>query len=173
MDAGTRGIASLDFSPPPPHSHPALKGIIAIGSSDASIKVYHLISHIPGVDIVDALDMVPPLRDLSLNDMLSNDEMGSEDDGESVVELVGYQAGMDDTGAELRLEAAGQCWASCECPARANTSDLTLCTRCFNRGHTELVRSVQFGDGIIISGSYDSTVKVCFSPTFLSILLRR
>jgi hypothetical protein len=66
-----------------------------------------------------------------------------------------------DADAELSLEVAGQCWASCVCPARTQLPDqLALCTRCFNHGHTDLVRSVHIGEHVIISGSYDSTVKV-------------
>lgn len=153
----------MDFSLPPPRSHPALKGIIVIGSSDASIKVYHLISRIPGVDIVDALDIVPPLRDLTLRDMLLHDDMDSEDGGEMSTDWATSIHGEfigEETDMELRLEAAGQCWAACECPARANSPEVALCTRCFNRGHTDLVRSVHLGEKVIISGSYDSTVKV-------------
>lgn len=158
----------MDFSPPPPSSHPALKGIIAIGSSDASIKVYHLISHVPGVDIVDALDIVPPLRDLTLRDMLHQHEDESElgSDLESTVADDSFELDEDaipvglEANHELRLELAGQCWASCACPARPSGPEPSLCTRCYNRGHTDLVRSVFLGEKVILSASYDSTVKV-------------
>lgn len=125
--------------------------------------------------MVDALGIIPPLRDLSLRDMLlhQEDEMGSEGDGEGDEESttgwgssfhgdIDPEAGVEDP-TELSLELAGQCWASCACPGRPSTSDSALCTRCFNRGHTDLVRSVHLGEQVILSGSYDSTVKVSFS----------
>jgi WD40 repeat protein len=52
------------------------------------------------------------------------------------------------------LEEGATFFASCCC-----SSVRSECVRCA-RGHTELVRSVHLGRGIVVSGSYDSSVKV-------------
>lgn len=169
----------MDCTLPPPRSHPALKGIIVIGSSDASIKVYHLVSHVPGVDIAVALDLAPPIRALTLVDMLryhededlsedsddtdDTDSLSIEAEDQAMPEPIQQMRTIYESPAELRLELAGQCWASCACPSspvRHVGAGAAGCTKCYDRGHTDMVRSVHIGEKIILSGSYDSTVKV-------------
>ncbi len=58
------------------------------------------------------------------------------------------------------MEKGRTSWASCICPPVISKPDGTRCGRCNNRGHTELVRSLLLRDDVILSGSYDSTVKV-------------
>jgi WD40 repeat protein len=209
----------MDFSPALPGS--ALRGTIVAGSSDASIKVFHLVAvirqHEHGVDLVDALDMIPPRRDMTLREMLEHEDTNEFDMSASVegsnwettsiatsITRVSLENDQDndhsyenshghdhfhghndndgdhgghhgaaydnDTSSsrhrpslpleELRIEPAGRCWAACNCPPGMNKSDSALCRRCCNRGHTDLVRSVCFGETVVLSGSYDSTVKV-------------
>ena len=202
IEAGERGIASMDFSPAPPRHNSSLRGTIVTGSSDASIKLFHVVSATRqqerGVELVDALDMIPPVRDMTLREMLDHEDgneydlsasIGSNEDETTSIRTATTRMSISDTNdpdshstsgqrdadtppnpgssshrhtppEELRIEPAGRCWAACNCPPGMNKSDSTLCRRCCNRGHTELVRSVSFGETVIISGSYDSTVKV-------------
>ncbi|WVR03158.1 hypothetical protein IAU60_000148 [Kwoniella sp. DSM 27419] len=65
-------------------------------------------------------------------------------------------------------------WAPCACPPgltrypydRSSSPDQGAweqgirCLRCENRGHSELVRTVSMGSDVIVSGSYDSRVKI-------------
>jgi WD40 repeat protein len=205
----------MDFSPAPPGS--ALRGTIVAGSSDASIKVFHLVAVVRqqenGVDLVDALDMIPPRRDMTLREMLEHEDtnefdmsasVGSAWETNSVATASTTRISLDrddqhqdqhhgndhdharsnafydhdntdndndnDNSSlrhrpslpleELRIEPASRCWAACNCPPGMNKSDSALCRRCCNRGHTDLVRSVCFGESVVLSGSYDSTVKV-------------
>lgn len=163
----------MDFSPPPP-SHPFLKGVILAGSSDSSIRIFHLVSHTRqrgGVDMVDALDMIPPMRDLTFREMLEHEDADESDvglgarrgsaqvDWEEATSMSTLNDESEHLPVELVIEPAGQCWAPCTCAPGMGKTDLT-CARCHNQGHTELVRSVWLGESVMLSGSYDSTVKV-------------
>ena len=61
----------------------------------------------------------------------------------------------------LRAEEGPTCWAECTCRPGLAILNSSQCTRCWNRGHTNLVRTVSLQDNVVITGSYDATVKVC------------
>lgn len=170
LQCSYRGITSVDFQTASPHDEataPAfprsgtiLKGTIVAGSADATINIFHLVavSH-SAVHIVDALDMVPPVRDMTFSEMLVDEDAvrvetaqarhldNDDDHDDDVVEVE----------PELRIELQRVCWASCVCPPGRSRPDGTLCWRC--QSHTDLVRSLQIKDSVILSGGYDSTVK--------------
>lgn len=172
LQCSYRGITSVDFQPASPYDEtvaPAfprsgtiLKGTIVAGSADATINIFHLVavSH-SAVHIVDALDMVPPVRDMTFSEMLVDEDAvrvetarspdHSDDDDDRAEDEIA-------TGEpELRIELQRVCWASCVCPPGRSRPDGAPCWRC--QSHTDLVRSLQIKDSVILSGGYDSTVK--------------
>ncbi|EIW72921.1 hypothetical protein TREMEDRAFT_59082 [Tremella mesenterica DSM 1558] len=156
VEAHSRGIASVAFSSQPsPYSsfEPKMgytyKGTIITGSADASIRTFHLLarstSSFTSVRTVSS-ELVPPMEDLTFREML---------DTEHDVDMSPINSDHD----ELVLDKGPICWASCICPQGTRVEGRS-CGRCFNRGHTDLVRSLHLGEEVILSGSYDSTVKV-------------
>ena len=121
------------------------------GCSDASIKIFHLVTLPSG----HGHGLVSPMRDLTLREMLEGDVSMAHDEADERTE--------DSAAAEkLVIEKARTCWTSCVCPPGLAKPDSTKCGRCFNRGHTELVRSLHLGEEVMLSGSYDSTIRVSF-----------
>lgn len=127
--AHPRGIASLDFLP----STGDILGTIATGSSDATVRLCHLV----------------PTSDALTNelDKLSLTEPESESETR-------------DTSREVTIEEGPVCWTDCVCPPAIRRVNSTQCMRCWNRGHTALVRTLCLNGDNLISGGYDGTVKV-------------
>jgi WD40 repeat protein len=132
-----RGIASLDFKPGPTgnhHDHDAegdvIKGTIVTGSSDATIRLCTLVK---GASLSESLD------GLSISD--ANTEIQSKEQ-------------------DLRIVEGPLCWTDCLCPPSLRKATSTNCMRCWNRGHTGLVRSLHLEADLVMSGGYDGTVKV-------------
>jgi len=118
--AHPRGIASLDFLPSPGDT----LGTIATGSSDATVRLCHLVH--------------PSLADSLDNLSITNAE----------------------THRDLIIEEGPVCWTDCVCPPALRKVNSTHCMRCWNRGHTALVRTLCLNGDNLISGGYDGTVKV-------------
>ena len=118
------------------------------GCSDASIKTFYLVTYPKG----QASDLVPPMRGLTFKEMLEADAV--------MAPRVRAIGGVEERDEVLVIEKARQCWASCCCPLGLTKPDTVRCARCCNRGHTELVRSLSLSERVILSGSYDSSVKV-------------
>jgi len=160
----SRGIASVAFEPASPYTEwtptvpgSVLRGTIITGCSDASIKKVDL------VKLPRENELVPPMRDLTFREMLEDVTIASVPESEGdLEEQVGEER------ANLVLDKARTCWASCVCPPGLVKPDNTRCGRCFNRGHTEIVRSLHLGEDVILSGSYDSTVKVSRTLVLIS-----
>nr|XP_018266223.1 uncharacterized protein I303_00196 [Kwoniella dejecticola CBS 10117]OBR88381.1 hypothetical protein I303_00196 [Kwoniella dejecticola CBS 10117] len=173
LEAHTRGIASIDFSSSLTWSLPALNdgerwiGSIVTGASDASIKIFQLIEkdapttspstlssttlHALDGSGMD-LDSNPPL--VSLNAPSSSRSL----DNPGTI----YQA-TTSSGKTLSLIEDIHMFAPCVCPPGLNRPSELIsgrCRRCGNRGHIDLVRTVHMGEKVVVSGSYDSKVKV-------------
>jgi WD40 repeat protein len=132
-----RGIASLDFKPASNGNHQnrqtegdGIKGTIVTGSSDATIRLCTLVT---GPSIPEGLD------GLSINE--TDTEIQSKEQ-------------------DVRIVEGPLCWTDCLCPPSIRKATSTNCMRCWNRGHTGLVRSLHLEDDLVISGGYDGTVKV-------------
>jgi len=137
--AHPRGIASLDFKPASGGDHQnseaegdVVQGTIVTGSSDATIRLCTLVAK-PS----------PPagLDRLSIIDADSNQTVSKE-------------------AHEARIVEGPSCWTDCLCPPSIRKATSTSCMRCWNRGHTGLVRSLHLKGDMVISGGYDGTVKV-------------
>ncbi|WVQ85681.1 hypothetical protein IAT38_007847 [Cryptococcus sp. DSM 104549] len=153
IEGHTRGIASVDFTLCPPASLPSLpagqlcRGVIITGSSDASIKTFYLVEQKSSAPTVPSDSDVPMASD--------------EDDAhpaESTAPPVPTELLPD--GHSLLLVEKGAAWSPCVCPPGLAKVDYVKCLRCYNRGHIDLVRTVYMGRGVILSGSYDSNVKM-------------
>ncbi|WVF66626.1 hypothetical protein IAT40_001366 [Kwoniella sp. CBS 6097] len=68
-------------------------------------------------------------------------------------------------GKLVYLKESATMWAPCICPPGLTRPDGVGCRRCGNRGHSELVRALNFGEDIVVSGSYDAKVKVWHRKT--------
>ncbi|WWC85399.1 uncharacterized protein L201_000262 [Kwoniella dendrophila CBS 6074] len=159
IEGHSRGIASIDFSTLPSSTIPILekgeiwKGSVVTGASDSSIKIFHLIE-----------------KDRLIND----DEVQSNQKTSNTSNTI-FQIPLSEDKL-IYLKEDKSMWAPCICPPglhRPITSSVEsdnlhngvryqnqVCGRCLNKGHTELVRSVYLGEKIVVSGSYDSRVKV-------------
>jgi hypothetical protein len=100
------------------------------GSSDSTIRLCTLVT---GRSIPEGLD------GLSIND--AETEMQSREE-------------------DVRIVEGPLCWTDCLCPPSLRKATSTNCMRCWNRGHTGLVRSLHLEDDLVMSGGYDGTVKV-------------
>jgi WD40 repeat protein len=65
-----------------------------------------------------------------------------------------------DNQRDVRIEEGPVCWTDCVCPPALRKVNSTHCMRCWNRGHTALVRTLCLNGDNLISGGYDGTVKV-------------
>lgn len=138
--AHPRGIASLDFKPASSGDHQdsepegdVVQGTIVTGSSDATIRLCTLVTRQPIQEGLDGLSI--------------------KDTGTSREE----QEAMD---PDVQIIEGPLCWTDCLCPPSVRKATSTNCMRCWNRGHTGLVRSLHLKGDIVISGGYDGTVKV-------------
>jgi len=177
--AHIRGVASLDFLPATPSDEASetgrvVKGTIVSGSSDASVKIFHLVT----VPASEAMELVPPMRDLTFREMLDSDVVMSNSPqmsepsvaGPFVADLIDLDDEDEDEDEDvrpenpqprmLRIEEAPPCWRSCDCPQAMVPAQSSGCLRCWNKGHTDLVRSLCLKDDLFLSGSYDATVKI-------------
>ena len=105
------------------------------------------------------------LTDMTLEDMLEENRNPSSSFSvhrEAGTALERNEA-MNDRKENLILHKTNQCLTNCVCPPGLCKPENTRCGRCHNRGHTELVRSLALNRDTILSGSYDSTVKVSSS----------
>ncbi|AAW40931.2 f-box/wd-repeat protein lin-23, putative [Cryptococcus deneoformans JEC21] len=153
-----RGIASIDFSPLPPSpinlpDGQIFRGLIVTGSSDASIRTFHLIE-----------DRIPDLQNLKMGHSMVTSATDGSEDGYSQANTYGIPTELTGEGHKVILVPQGSFFSPCICPPGLSRMEGGVCRRCFNRGHLDLVRTVHFGKGVILSGSYDATVKV-WSPT--------
>lgn len=137
--AHPRGIASLDFKPAFSGDYQkselegdVVQGTIVTGSSDATIRLCTLITKPSLPDGLDALSII----DANTNQPVAKD------------------------AHEARIVEGPLCWTDCLCPPSIRKATSTSCMRCWNRGHTGLVRSLHLKGDIVISGGYDGTVKV-------------
>lgn len=138
--AHPRGIASLDFKPASSGDHQeselekdVVQGTIVTGSSDATIRLCTLVIRQP---IQEGLD------GLSINDTGTSREQQEARD------------------PDVQIIEGPLCWTDCLCPPSVRKATSTNCMRCWNRGHTGLVRSLHLEGDMVISGGYDGTVKV-------------
>ena len=135
-------------------------GTIVTGSSDSSIKTSYLVAHPER-----GAKPKPPTMDLTFREMLEVDlavtpdsasaslDYGEEEHEENEEDLEGERE-------KLVIETGRTCYANCVCPPGYTKPKNMKCARCWNRGHTELVRTLHMGENVILSGSYDMTVKV-------------
>jgi WD40 repeat protein len=150
--AHPRGIASLDFLPAPhslskPKSEVLeegnVKGTIVTGSSDATIRLFDLVSSSSSGSVEQdsetngTAQLSTRLGELSL-----------------VPELI--------APSSVSITEGEVCWTDCLCPPPMHKVNSTHCMRCWNRGHTALVRTLYLKGKLLISGGYDGTVKVSF-----------
>jgi len=162
LNPHTRGIASVAFDPtPPPYlagrsraRGGIILGTIVTGSSDASVKIFNLVQYpsTPGKTVIEVADS-------DRGDVGDSDD---EDESSSMnleVGSAGYEA--QDPDQKLYIEKRTTCYSACICPPGLGRPNGKRCGRCLNRGHMELVRSVWINRGVILSGSYDGSVKVC------------
>ncbi|WVW81352.1 hypothetical protein I302_103343 [Kwoniella bestiolae CBS 10118] len=164
VEAHSRGIASIDFSSEPISCEPMLepgerwKGSLVTGASDSSIKVFHLIER--EVSISSNPDVVVHSVE---DDKRSGDVSMDLDPSLTLSSTSGTLVPPPD-GRSVYLKEYHTMWSTCICPpglSRPNdTHPQERCRRCGNRGHTELVRTVNIGERVVVSGSYDSKVKV-------------
>ncbi|WVQ72337.1 hypothetical protein IAR50_001888 [Cryptococcus sp. DSM 104548] len=163
IDGHHRGIASIDFCPalkdlPYLRKGQICKGTIITGSSDASIKSFHLIEHDPSVPDVDLSDL----------DMWSASESEPEDENIHNAHhplpsppLTQIPTELTEENTKIALVERGVFWSPCVCPPGLMRPDVSgTCARCYNRGHLDLVRSVHLGKDVVFSASYDATVKI-------------
>lgn len=149
-----RGIASIDFSPLPPSpinlpDGQIFRGLIVTGSSDASIRTFHLIE-----------DRIPDLQNLEMGHSMVTSATDGSEDGYFQANTHGIPTELTGEGHKVILVPQGSFFSPCICPPGLSRMEGGVCRRCFNRGHLDLVRTVHFGKGVILSGSYDATIKV-------------
>lgn len=146
IDAHVRGISCIGFEP---YASPlsgwkqevpgsVLRGTIVTGSSDWSIKTFHVVQLPPSAEDNETL---------TFRDMLGFDERLQSE------VLTG-------TRPRIVIQPGVVYHATCSCPMPMTRTSTTGCSRCLNRGHTELVRSLHLGEQVTLSASYDSTIKV-------------
>ncbi|BEI83150.1 hypothetical protein CcaverHIS002_0310180 [Cutaneotrichosporon cavernicola] len=137
LDAHVRGITSMAFEPyssslagwKPEVPGSVLCATLVTGSSDASIKTFHVVQLPPSAE----------LDEVTFRDMLDLDA--------------------DEPRVRYAIQPGVEYHAVCACPVPTRPSP-SGCMRCFNRGHTELVRSLYLGDQVTLSASYDKTIKM-------------
>ncbi|WRT63281.1 uncharacterized protein IL334_000184 [Kwoniella shivajii] len=172
IEAHSRGIASIDFqtSLHPPSNLLDLhletgdewRGSIVTGASDASIKLFHLIER--DVSFLRSNQQrQTATKELSEN-ALAVGEGQMMDLGSTFTSDVADELSVEN-GKFVYLKEDKTMWAQCICPPglhrpSSETNGLTICKRCGNRGHSDLIRTVYMGENIVVSGSYDSRVKI-------------
>lgn len=114
-----------------------LLGTIVTGSSDQLIKTFHIVQ----LPAAAELDRVREMQQVSFQDMLDGDTDSLTD-------------------SRIVIRPGSEYKALCSCPMPSSRPNQTGCMRCFNRGHTDLVRSLHLLDKVTLSASYDSTIKV-------------
>ncbi|WVN88460.1 uncharacterized protein L203_103671 [Cryptococcus depauperatus CBS 7841] len=154
----TRGIASIDFVPtalaPSMLSEgQSCKAMIVTGSSDACIKAFHVIECQPSLDGEDSAS------DYSM-DLASGPSPSGSHDGLSQLQSPKSAVYLSEDGNRVILKETCSFWSPCVCPPGLARFSADGCMRCLNRGHLDLVRSVCFGKGVVLTGSYDATVKM-------------
>lgn len=164
--AHPRGIASLDFQPARPSSQGAdgrrTVGTIVSGSSDATVRLFTLSTVPAGVDTDTEMPLVPPMRDLTFQEMLDTDMSASGQLSPAPPAQPHQPAGAyEEEERVVHIDEGQLCWTECLCPPGLVKPDASHCMRCWNRGHTDLIRSVSLRDDVVFTGSYDTTVKVC------------
>ena len=145
MEAHTRSIAAVSFTPAnEPYYSPlsnrgmgTLLGTIATAGSDSAVKLFNLVGYSSRVGDGDRVSFMEMIEDR-------------------------FSVDTDEPNGCIipRLEKKVTCAAPCSCPPGLSRPDGRRCGRCLNRGHTDVVRSVCFNDGLLMSGSYDGTAKV-------------
>ncbi|WOO82387.1 F-box/WD repeat-containing protein lin-23 [Vanrija pseudolonga] len=146
IDAHVRGISCIGFEP---YASPlsgwkqevpgsVLRGTIVTGSSDWSIKTFHVVQLPPSAEDNETL---------TFRDMLGFDERLQSE------VLTG-------TRPRIVIQPGVVYHATCSCPMPMTRTSPAGCSRCLNRGHTELVRSLHLGEQVTLSASYDSTIKM-------------
>ncbi|WWC67245.1 uncharacterized protein I206_101152 [Kwoniella pini CBS 10737] len=172
IEAHSRGIASIDFSTALTSCVPILnenekwKGSIVTGASDASIKTFQLIEK--KIKISNHLEENMNLNQ-DQNHSISTSSLNSfsMDQNSGNVKIT-YQA-ITNKGTIISMKEDYEMFSPCICPPGLHRPPLEFinlnnnnsrCKRCGNKGHTELIRTVNLNEKIIISGSYDSKVKV-------------
>lgn len=157
-DAHHRGIASIDFDPRPDKDWIPKRdgskhlGKIVAGTADASIMILDLVQE---SNVPRRVNPHQERIEISMREMLAEGaELLAED-----------KVSDGDEGSRLAIEWRRTAWAGCECHSiagRIGVGNGSRCSRCGSRGHTDLVRSLVMQDDLVVSGSYDSTVRVCF-----------
>ncbi|KAK8844693.1 hypothetical protein IAR55_006542 [Kwoniella newhampshirensis] len=160
LEAHNKGIASIDFSPRTsfvPQSNGVSKGSIVSGCSDASIKSFDLFER-------SQRDMLnfPGKNDQNMTSTtLSEAEADDDFETEPDPSLSNLNLLERTSNYTLRIRENYRNWSPCICPpGLARVNENGGCGRCGNHGHTGLVRTVFLGDEVVVSGSYDATVKV-------------
>lgn len=170
LEAASRGLASIAIAPaalPSPGARlslPNIRATIVTGSKDASIRQFQLVE-VSAYNDSDTGDLAAGPGPLTFREMMDHD-MPSASSSSPVVELTPAGPPSTRRGSEeqrdtkLVIRPMGRCLAPCSCPAGLSKPSSHFCQRCYNFGHTDLVRTVAIRHGLILSGSYDSTVKV-------------
>lgn len=140
-----KGISSLTFEPfasplagwEPDVPESVLLGTIVTGSSDASIKTFHIVQ-------------LPPWAKRHIDEALTFRDM---------LHLDTFDLCEDESVRRIVIQRGVEYRAMCSC-VLSNVQNVTECRRCFNRGHKDLVRSLHLSDHVTLSASYDSTIKM-------------
>lgn len=180
--AHPRGIASLDFVPIPPKCRSdgmVIKGYIVSGSSDASVRLSTLVTVPVTHELAQAGQgsgsLVNPMEGLSFRDMMISGagvdiDMSASDPQDRAGSNVTVDISPPSfpSSPVVKIIEGPICWTDCLCPPAIRKPDSTHCMRCWNRGHTALVRSLCLRGDIIVSGGYDGTAKVSASSSLPS-----
>ncbi|WVQ94240.1 hypothetical protein IAU59_001318 [Kwoniella sp. CBS 9459] len=164
-------------------------GSVVTGTSDASMKIFQLVERDDGI----VLDVPPADTTMDYNVAASARELTGIEDGQSNSSMlvdgdtsVTFREFIDSTlpdpsnsassnteseqiypeqGKRVFIRESATMWAPCICPLGLTRPDGVGCRRCGNRGHSELVRALSFGEDVVVSGSYDARVKVWHRKT--------
>lgn len=127
-------------------------GTIATGSSDASVKIFSLVAYPYRKDKVERIsfeEMMEEDRTIDAELGLGRSQFRQQDEKREQLSLA--------------IEKRMSCAAPCCCPPGLARLEGKRCGRCLNRGHMELVRSVSLDRDVLLSGSYDGSVRVSFT----------
>lgn len=182
LEAGSRGLASIAIAPAafprsgPRPALPFVRAKIVAGSKDASIRQFQLVE-MSAYDDSETIDSSAGRGPLTFREMMDHDTPSASSVGPMAdsTSASASSARRDSEGCgdtKLVIEPLGRCVAPCSCPAGLSKPSSHFCQRCYNFGHTDLVRTVAIRQGLILSGSYDSTVKVSRPSPRDSMLMR-